>query len=146
MSLLASWAKLKSATQRTRAASSGCHARAGLGINADRTASVTDCFRCSHSILMLAGPARPSRLGWRIHARCLGRVVDNTRSTAKCCHQAELSLETLAWTPQHASFRLTGTKDVHVLRKSLRQSDFRVAAGREARDGVGPTNILRTVL
>jgi hypothetical protein len=34
--------------------------------------------------------------GWRIHARCLGGVVDNTRSTAKCHLQAELSLETLA--------------------------------------------------
>jgi hypothetical protein len=36
--------------------------------------------------------------GWRVHARCLGGVVDNTRSTAKCHYQAELSLETLVWT------------------------------------------------
>jgi hypothetical protein len=36
--------------------------------------------------------------GWRVHARCLGGVIDNTRSTAKCHLQAELSLETLAWT------------------------------------------------
>jgi hypothetical protein len=36
--------------------------------------------------------------GWRVHARCLGGVVDNTRSTAKCHHQAELDLGTLVWT------------------------------------------------
>jgi hypothetical protein len=36
--------------------------------------------------------------GWRIHARCLGGIVDNTRSTAKRRHRVELSLETLAWT------------------------------------------------
>ena len=36
--------------------------------------------------------------GWRVHARCLGGIVDNGRSTAKCHHQAELNLETLAWT------------------------------------------------
>ena len=36
--------------------------------------------------------------GWRVHARCLGGVVDNTHSTAKCHYQAELSLETLVWT------------------------------------------------
>ena len=35
--------------------------------------------------------------GWRVHARCLEGVVANARSTAKCHHQAELSLETLAW-------------------------------------------------
>lgn len=38
------------------------------------------------------------KAGWRVHARCVGGVVDNTRSTAKCRHQAELSLETLVWT------------------------------------------------
>jgi hypothetical protein len=36
--------------------------------------------------------------GWRVHARCLGGAVEYTRSAAKCHHQAELSLETLAWT------------------------------------------------
>jgi hypothetical protein len=36
--------------------------------------------------------------GWRVHARCLGGIVDNGRSTAKCHDQAELNLETLAWT------------------------------------------------
>ena len=36
--------------------------------------------------------------GWRVHARCLGGAVEYTRSTAKCHHQAELTLETLAWT------------------------------------------------
>ena len=36
--------------------------------------------------------------GWRVHARCLGGVVDNTRSRAKSHYQAELSLETLVWT------------------------------------------------
>ena len=36
--------------------------------------------------------------GWRVHARCLGGTVEYTRSAAKCRHQAELSLETLAWT------------------------------------------------
>ncbi len=36
--------------------------------------------------------------GWRVHARCLEGVVDNTRSRAKCRYQAELSLETLVWT------------------------------------------------
>ena len=36
--------------------------------------------------------------GWRVHARCLHGVVEHTRSMAKCHHQAELSLETLAWT------------------------------------------------
>jgi hypothetical protein len=36
--------------------------------------------------------------GWRVHARCLEGIVANMRSTAKCHHQAELSLETLTWT------------------------------------------------
>jgi hypothetical protein len=36
--------------------------------------------------------------GWRFHARCLEGVVDNTRSKAKCHHQAELSLDALVWT------------------------------------------------
>ena len=36
--------------------------------------------------------------GWRVHARCLEGIVADTRSTAKCHHQAELNLETLAWT------------------------------------------------
>jgi hypothetical protein len=36
--------------------------------------------------------------GWRVHARCLQGIVAHTRSTAKCHHQAELSLETLIWT------------------------------------------------
>ena len=36
--------------------------------------------------------------GWRVHARCVDGVVDNTRSRAKCRHQAELNLETLVWT------------------------------------------------
>jgi hypothetical protein len=36
--------------------------------------------------------------GWRVHARCINGQVDNTRSTAKCHHRAELSLETLVWT------------------------------------------------
>jgi hypothetical protein len=36
--------------------------------------------------------------GWRIRARCLEGVVDNTRSRANCRYQAELSLETLVWT------------------------------------------------
>jgi len=35
---------------------------------------------------------------WRVHARCLGGIVDNTRSRAKCHYQGELSLETLVWT------------------------------------------------
>jgi hypothetical protein len=38
------------------------------------------------------------KAGWRVHARYLSGVVENTRSTAKCHHQVELSLETLAWT------------------------------------------------
>jgi hypothetical protein len=37
--------------------------------------------------------------GWRVHARCLEGTLEYTRSKAKCRHQAELSLETLAWTP-----------------------------------------------
>jgi hypothetical protein len=36
--------------------------------------------------------------GWRAHVRCLGGVVEYTRSRANCRYQAELSLETLAWT------------------------------------------------
>ena len=36
--------------------------------------------------------------GWRVHARCIDGVVDNTRSRAKCRYQAELSIETLVWT------------------------------------------------
>ena len=36
--------------------------------------------------------------GWRVHARCIGGLVDYTRSKAKCRYQAELSLETLVWT------------------------------------------------
>ena len=36
--------------------------------------------------------------GWRVHARCVHGVVDNTRSRAKCRYQAELNLETLVWT------------------------------------------------
>jgi hypothetical protein len=36
--------------------------------------------------------------GWRVHARRLRGIVDNGRSTANCHHQAELNLETLAWT------------------------------------------------
>jgi hypothetical protein len=35
---------------------------------------------------------------WRVHARCLEGTVEYTRSKAKCRHQAELNLETLAWT------------------------------------------------
>jgi hypothetical protein len=34
--------------------------------------------------------------GWRVHARCLGGTLEYTRSAAKCRHQAELNLETLA--------------------------------------------------
>jgi hypothetical protein len=36
--------------------------------------------------------------GWRVHARCLHGVVEHTHSMAKCHYQAELNLETLAWT------------------------------------------------
>jgi hypothetical protein len=36
--------------------------------------------------------------GWRVHARCIEGIVDNTRLVAKCRYQAELSLETLVWT------------------------------------------------
>ena len=36
--------------------------------------------------------------GWRVHVRCLGGVVEYTRSHANCRYQAELNLETLAWT------------------------------------------------
>ena len=36
--------------------------------------------------------------GWRVHARCFDGRVAYTRSTAKCHHMSELSLETLVWT------------------------------------------------
>jgi hypothetical protein len=48
--------------------------------------------------------------GWRVRARCLGGVVDNTRSTAKCHHQAELNLETLVWT-RRRNISLAGLRE-----------------------------------
>jgi hypothetical protein len=48
--------------------------------------------------------------GWRVHARCLGGVIDNTRSRAKCHYQAELSLETLVWT-RGRGMPLAGLRD-----------------------------------
>ena len=54
---------------------------------------------CSHFVLMQVetlGEALAA--GWRVHARCLGGTLEYTRSAAKCRRQAELNLETLAWT------------------------------------------------
>jgi hypothetical protein len=77
--------------------------------------------------------------GWRIHARCLGGIVDNTRSTAKRRHRVELSLETLAWT-RGRNMPLSGpagTDDAPAVRQSPGQLHFRAAACRQARAGVG---------
>jgi hypothetical protein len=73
--------------------------------------------------------------GWRVHARCLGGVVDYTRSRAKCHYQAELSLETLVWTRgrKHAARGFARSDDVSEMRESSGQSDFRAATSREAR-------------
>jgi hypothetical protein len=48
--------------------------------------------------------------GWRVHARCLDGVVDNTQSKATCHYKAELSLETLVWT-RGRNMPLAGLRD-----------------------------------
>src|SRR5271169_6288493 len=54
---------------------------------------------CSQSVLMQVETLGEALAGgWRVHARCLGGTAEYTRSAAKCHHQAELNLETLAWT------------------------------------------------
>src|SRR5271163_5263842 len=67
---------------------------------ARRAASPLDSApKCSANVLMpIESLSEAHAAGWRVHARCLGGVVDNTRSKAKCRYQAELSLETLVWT------------------------------------------------
>ena len=54
---------------------------------------------CSAYVLMQVETLGEAlKAGWRVHARCVGGIVDNTRSTAKCRHQAELDIQTLVWT------------------------------------------------
>jgi hypothetical protein len=74
--------------------------------------------------------------GWRVHARCLGGVVEYTRSAAKCHHQTELSLETLAWT-RGRNMQLSGLRERMMCPRcgNPRQSDFGAAVRREEGSG-----------
>jgi hypothetical protein len=64
-----------------------------------RPSRLTTGVRCSFYVLMpIESLSDTLAAGWRVDARCLGGFVGNTRSTAKCRYQAELSLETLVWT------------------------------------------------
>src|SRR5271163_2045028 len=71
------------------------------------TSTLDGSAYCSLYVLM---QVRALSAGWRVHSRCLGGVVDNTRSRAKCHYQAELSLETLVWT-RGRSMSLAGLRD-----------------------------------
>jgi hypothetical protein len=73
--------------------------RAVTGITLLTRLRLDSASKCSPYVLMQVetlGDALAA--GWRVHARCLGSAVDNTRSTAKCHNQAELDLGTLIWT------------------------------------------------
>ena len=54
--------------------------------------------RSSYVLMSVESLSDAFAAGWRVHARCIDGVVDNTRSRAKCRYQAELSIETLVWT------------------------------------------------
>ena len=67
--------------------------------------------RCSLYVLMqVESLGEALTAGWRVHARCLGGVVDYTRSRAKCHYQGELSIETLD-TPASKSSRISPRRD-----------------------------------
>jgi hypothetical protein len=83
-----------------------------LGVNGHNPAAARaagDNLRgCEARVAQLTAPrsvpnlfssrSRPSARPLLVHARCLGGTLEYTRSAAKCRHQAELNLETLAWT------------------------------------------------
>jgi hypothetical protein len=50
----------------------------------DIQASIDNTAGCSHYVLMVVETLSDAlSTGWRVHARCLGGVVDNTRSTPR---------------------------------------------------------------
>ena len=73
-------------------------------------------------------------------ASCVSGASSTTRRpTAKSRHQGRAKPRDVSLDGATCLFRLAGMNDVLALRKSPRQSDFRVAAGREAHDSAGPT-------